>query len=155
MIFDRIPLTIKIIGIVNTIINFLLLVPLFSILQSPVPSGFLQFFILGLTIIIFINIIFGVGVILLMNLMRKAFIVMQIIGLVISIAPAWFLFTIGLGSAGSFGDNHTVWAPVFSFLFWQQLSGLIFGMMFPGVPMLFSMFCIFYLTRSKVREQFK
>ena len=152
--FKEVPLGIKVITIVNTIINLLLLVPLFFILLSSVPSGYLQLIILGLSIIC-VNLILGIGVILLKNLARKVFVIAQIVSLALSIWPAGFFFTLGLCSAGRFGDDYTPWAPISSSLFWRQLSSLLFGMMFPGVPMLFSMFCIFYLTRSKVREQFK
>jgi hypothetical protein len=153
LILEETRFTIKIIGIINTIINFLLML-FFFILLIFVPSGYMQFIILGL-FMVSINIMLGIGVISLNNLARKLFIIVQIISLLLSIWPFGCMFTLGLGSAGRFAGGYVAWAPTHAFLFWQQLASFVFGMMLPVVPMLFSAFCIFYLTRSEISEQFK
>lgn len=144
------PLTIKIIAIINTIINLLLLMPLFTFVRPFYPS----LLILGLIVVI-ANIILGIQILFLENWARVSFIVMQSVGLVLSIWPFLCILTLGM-NGGSFGERYTVpWSPVNTSLFWKQLTSLIYGMSFPSVPMLFSMFCIIYLKCPKVKEQFK
>ncbi|HNW39077.1 MAG TPA: hypothetical protein PL125_06070 [Candidatus Omnitrophota bacterium] len=146
--FKEVPLAVKIIVFINTIINLLLLMPLFTFVRSFVND----FFPLGL-LVIMVNIILGALIILLKNWVRVSFIVMQVVGLVLSIWPFLCFLTLGL-NGGSFGDGRVPWAPMCTFLFWKQIASFICGMSFPAVPMLFSIFCIIYLRRPEVKKQF-
>lgn len=144
--FKNVSWGIKIVAAINTIVNLLLLFPLFFTMFPP--------FKLRLSIII-ANILLGVGLILLDNWARRLFIAIQIPNLILSIWPFGCILTLGLGSAGAFGDDHILWAPAFTPLFWQQLLSFMLGMLFPAIPMLLSMFYILYFTIPKVKEQFK
>lgn len=148
--FEQVPLGIKIVIFINTSVNLLLLIFWFFILRW---LGLL-FTMIGLLVII-ANIILGIQVMLLKSWARWIFVKVQILSLLFSIWPFLFIFTLGM-NGGSFGERHTVpWEPLFTPLFWRQFASFMIGMAFPTLPMLFSVFCIFYLTRRKVKEQFR
>jgi hypothetical protein len=152
--FKEVPMGIKVIAIINTIINLLLLIFLCSILLSFVPFGYFQFILLGLFIVC-INFVLGFGIILLRNWARRGFILMQIVSLALSIYPFLVILQFGLGNPSQFGDNREQWASLFTTKFFGQLVSFIIGMSFPVLPMLFSIFCIFYLLRFSIKNQFK
>lgn len=145
----RIPSGIKVVSTINIVVNLLLLIPCFFILKF---MGSV-FFSIGLFIII-VNIILGIGVLLLKTRSRRAFVAMQIVNLTLSVWPFMCFLTLGLGSAGKFGDDHIPWAPISTFLFWEQMTNFIVGMLFPMVPMLLSIFYMFYFTHPKVKKVF-
>ena len=148
--FREVPLGIKIIAVINTIINLMLLMPLFTFVRFVYDS----LFILGLLVVI-VNMVLGIQVVLLKNWVRICFIGMQTLGLVLSIWPFLCILTLGM-NGGSFGERYIVpWRPFNTPIFWKQIASFIYGMSFPSVPMLFSIFCIIYLKRPKVKEQFK
>lgn len=148
--FERVSRGIKIVAIVNTIINFLLLIPLFLVVKTFLS----RFFVLGLAIII-ANILLGIVIILLKNWARRCFIIIQIPNLIISVYPFMVFLQLGLGGAGNFGDAYEPWSDISTLQFWKELASFILGMSFPTVPMLCSIFYIFYLMLPKVKEQFK
>jgi len=147
--FKKVPLGIKIIVFINTIINLLLLLSSFILLNLG-----LSFYILGLSVIL-INILLGVGILLLKNWVRICFIVMQVVGLILSSYPFLIILQFGLGNPSQFGDNYEPWAAYFTPFFWKQLISFVIGMFFPIALMLFSLFCIVYLSLPKVKRQFE
>lgn len=148
--FRNAPLAIKLIAIINTIINLLLLLPLFIFVRIFYPS----LFILGLLVVI-ANIILGIQIVFFKNWARVGFIIMQSVGLFLSIHPFLCILTLGM-NGGSFGDGCIVpWSPFNTPMFWKQIAFFIVGMSFPSVPMLFSIYCIIYLKLPMVKDKFK
>jgi len=147
--FKEVPLGVKRIADANTIINLLLLIPLFVFVRL----FCFPLFILGL-LVIAANLILGIKIKLLKNWARASFIIMQTVGLVLSIYPFLVILQFGLGNPSRFGDNYELWAVPFTPVFWGQLVSFIIGMSFPSLSMLFSIFCIFYLFLPSISKQF-
>lgn len=146
----NVPKGIKVIFVINSIINLLLIAPAYFVLRLFGPwvqcIGFL---------IILTNITLGFGIKLLNNMARVSFIMMQIVGLIFSVWPFMCFLTIGLGNPSAFGDNYEVWAEPFTYRYIDQSVSFILGMSIPALPMLFSIFCVFYLLRPSIKMQFK
>jgi len=137
--FEKTPLTVKIVVIINTIINFFFLIILcFRLLKHMSPEGFGPF-VLGV-LIIAINTILGFMIISLKNLARVCFMGMQIIYLIFSTLSFLYILLRGLTEA-SLGE--------------RQLKPFLIAIVIPTLLMVFFLFCLFYLRHPKVKEYFR
>lgn len=150
VVFGKVPQGIKVVAIINITVNLLLLF-ICCFVSKFVPPFIL---LVGLLILLS-NIILGIGILLLKNWARIIFIIMQIISLVFSIFPFLIILTFGLGNPSQFGDTHEAWGDPLTAKFFIQLVSFIMGISVVALPMLFSIFCIFYYLRSNVKKQFK